>query len=36
MKQGTQSQGAGTIQRDGTVREMEGGFGIGGHRYTHS
>ena len=34
MKQSTQSQCTGTIQRDGTGREVRGAFGMGGHMYT--
>ena len=35
MKQGTQSQCAGTIQRDGMGREAGGGVRDGGHAYTY-
>ena len=35
MKQGTQSQCTGTTQRDGMGREVEVGFGMGGHMYIH-
>ena len=35
MKQGTQSQCTGTTQRDGMGMEVEGGFGMGEHMYTH-
>jgi len=35
MKQGTQSQCTGTIQRDGMERKLGEGFGTGGHMYTH-
>ena len=34
MKQGTQSLCSGTTQRDGTGREVEGGFRMGGHLCT--
>ena len=36
VKQGTQSRCTGTSQRDGMGREVSGGFGTQGHRYTHS
>ena len=35
MKQGTQSQCTGTIQRDGMGRVVGGGVRDGGHMYTY-
>ena len=34
MKQGTESQGSGTTQKDRMEREEGGGSGLGGHMYT--
>jgi len=34
MKQGTQSQCSGTTEKDRVMRDVGGGFRIGGHVYT--